>query len=181
MAVGIGRRRERIDKSREAMMGAVEIYNNPSIDFKSEAFITLAVIAWTYLMHAYFQSNKVDFRYFSGSGHARRYSRTKYGAYKYWELEKCLSNENCPLDEGTKKNLLFLIGIRHEIEHQLTHKIDEYISAKLQACVQDYEHWLRVLFGDRYSIADRLAIAIQFSPLAPDQEKALLENKGYRC
>ena len=54
--------KERLEKSREAMLSAVEIYNNPNIAFKSETFITLAVISWTYMMHAYYQSQHVEFR-----------------------------------------------------------------------------------------------------------------------
>ena len=42
---------ELLDKSKEAMVSAVQIYNNPLIKFKSEMFITTAIISWTYLMH----------------------------------------------------------------------------------------------------------------------------------
>lgn len=170
--------KERIEKSREAMMGAVELYNNPNMTFKSEAFITLAIIAWTYLMHAYYQSQKVEFRYYSSKGSVRRYDRTKYGAFKYWELEKCINSKESPLDQATTDNLLFLIGIRHEIEHQLTHRIDEYISAKLQACAQNYERWICELFGAQYSVADNLALAIQMSPLSTTQQKSLIDGTG---
>lgn len=170
--------KERLEKSREAMLSAVEIYNNPNIAFKSETFITLAVISWTYMMHAYYQSQHVEFRYYSGEGHARRYDRTKHGAYKFWELERCINSAQSPLDHATAENLRFLIGIRHEIEHQLTHRIDEFISAKLQACVQNYEHWICELFGSRYSISDHLALAIQMSPLSPTQQQTLMEGKG---
>lgn len=44
---------ELVRKSRESMLAAVQIYNNPNISFKAENFISLAVIGWTYLMHAY--------------------------------------------------------------------------------------------------------------------------------
>ena len=53
---------ELIKKSREAMLAATQIYNNPLITFKSESFITLSVIAWTYLLHAYYQKIGVDYR-----------------------------------------------------------------------------------------------------------------------
>ena len=35
---------ELIKKSREAMMAAVQIYNNPNVTFKAESFITLSII-----------------------------------------------------------------------------------------------------------------------------------------
>lgn len=141
---------ELIKKSREAMLSAVQIYNNPQVTFKSETYITLSVIAWTYLMHAYYRDIGVDYRYYKYEGRRKRYSRTKKGAYKHWELERCLDEKECPLDSDTKNNLKFLIGIRHEIEHQMTNHIDEFLSAKLQACAINYDFYLCKLFGKGY-------------------------------
>ena len=122
---------ELLDKSKEAMLSAVQIYNNPLIKFKSEMFIITAIISWTYLMHAYYSKESIDYRYFHMRGKRKRYDRTKNGAYKHWELERCINEQASPLDKGTANNLRFLIGIRHEIEHQKTDSIDEYIGAKL--------------------------------------------------
>ena len=45
--------------------------------------------------------------------------KTKRGEDKYWELSKCLRVPQCPIDEeGTKRNLEFLIEIRHEISER---------------------------------------------------------------
>ena len=101
---------ELITKSREAMMSAVQIYNNPQITFKAETFISLAIISWTYLMHAYYANIGVNYRYFKQQGKRKIYDRTKYGAYKHWELEACLNNKNNPLDEETTSNLKFTIN-----------------------------------------------------------------------
>ena len=54
---------ELLQKSREAMLSAVEIYNNPNIQFKSETFTVLAIIAWTYLYHAYYKSKNINYHY----------------------------------------------------------------------------------------------------------------------
>ncbi|HAT8989627.1 TPA: DUF3644 domain-containing protein, partial [Legionella pneumophila] len=43
---------ELIKKSQEAALAAIQLYNNPLITFKSESFIVLMNIAWTYLLHA---------------------------------------------------------------------------------------------------------------------------------
>lgn len=48
--------RELLAKSREAALAAVQIFNNPQITFKSEVFIVLMNIAWTYLLHAYYRT-----------------------------------------------------------------------------------------------------------------------------
>ena len=173
---------ELIEKSKEAMMSAIQIYNNPLIDFKSEIYIVTSVISWTYLMHAYYRSIDIDYRYYSMQGKRKKYDRTKHGAYKYWELERCLDDDKCPLDRGTVLNLKFLIGIRHEIEHQRTDRIDNYISAKLQACALNYNRALVKLFGEKHSLQSQLSLAIQLSPLDPSQEKQLRgEAENLRC
>jgi hypothetical protein len=51
-----------ISNSQEAMLAAVQIYNTPLIKFKSELFIVTAMIAWTYLLHAYFKINNIEYR-----------------------------------------------------------------------------------------------------------------------
>lgn len=44
------KKNELLIKSREAMMSAVQIYNNPQITFKSETFISLSIIAQCHLV-----------------------------------------------------------------------------------------------------------------------------------
>ena len=169
-------RDELIRKSREAMLAAVQVYNNPNITFKAETFITLAVIGWTYLLHAYFRGRRIDYRYYHMKGSRRVFEKTKHGAFRHWELERCLNDMDCPLDADTKANLRFLLGIRHEIEHQMTNKIDEYISAKLQACAINFDYYIIKLFGEKYKLSGELALTIQFSPLTPDQSDSLQDN-----
>lgn len=124
---------ELLTKSREAMLTAVQIFNNPNIQFKSESFIVLAIIAWTYLsylLHAYYRDKKIDYKYYEVQGKRKKYDKTSKGAYKFWELERCLNQNKCPIDSVVKSNLMFLIGLRHEIEHQMTTRIDDYLSAR---------------------------------------------------
>lgn len=170
---------ELVKKSREAMLAAVQIYNNPTITFKSEAYITLCIISWTYLMHAYYRSKNIDYRFYKVSGKRKKYDRTKYGAYKNWDLETCLNNSECPLDYATKANLKFLIGLRHEIEHQMTTRIDEIISAKTYAAAINFNYYIKEIFGNKYGIDDDLALCIQFSKIEPTSKiKELNKMKG---
>lgn len=167
---------ELVKKVREAMLAAVQLYNNPQVTFKAESFITLAIIGWTYMLHAYYRSIHVDYRYYRVVGKKKVYDKTKYGAYKHWELERCLNDAACPLDSETATNLRFLIGVRHEIEHQMTDKIDEFLSAKLQACAINFDYYICKLFGEKYNLSKELSLAIQFSPLSPEQRDNLQDN-----
>ena len=140
-------KQELLQKSKEAALSAVQIFNNPNISFKAETYIVLMIIAWTYLLHAFYRSTGIEYRYFQTQANGKRkFDRTKNGAYKFWELERCLNDESSPLDKDTSNNLRFLIGIRHEIEHQMTTRIDDILSAKFQACCLNYDEYLRKLF-----------------------------------
>jgi len=148
-----------IRKAKEAMLAAIQLYNNPSILFKSENFIILSIIAWTYLLHAYLENESIDYRYFSMNGRKKIFKRTKYGNFKYWSLDDCISGEYCTIDidEGTKANLYFLIGIRNEIEHQMTNHIDIAISAKIQANCLDFNEYLTKWFGESHDISKNIS------------------------
>lgn len=165
---------ELLIKAREAMLHAVQGFNNPRAYFKSEVFIVTAVIAWTYLMHAYFKRSNIDYRYRDRrTGEIRK---TKHGADKHWELESCLGDAACPLDDASKANLRFLIEIRHEIEHQMTRRIDDLISAKLQACCLNFNTALKSMFGEEYGLDRELGVALQFAGISRSQRDLLLKD-----
>lgn len=164
---------ELLMKSREAALAAVQIFNSPTLTFKSEIFIVLMNIAWTYLLHAYYRSQGLEYRYFDLQGTRRIFGRTKNGALKFWELERCLNEDTCPIDKDSANNLRFLIGIRHEIEHQMTSRIDDSLSAKFQACCLNYNEYVKSLFGEQNGIDRHLSLSLQFSSISRDQVGAL--------
>jgi hypothetical protein len=166
---------ELLIKSREAMLSAVQIFNNPNIQFKSESFTVLSNIAWMYLLHAYYRDKRIEYRYHENNGKRKKFDRTKRGAYKFWELERCLDDKNCPIDEVSKSNLKFLIGLRHEIEHQMTTRIDDYLSARFQSCCLNYNHYIKSLFNDDLAIDKHLSVSLQFSSINTDQINTLKE------
>lgn len=160
---------ELLTKSREAALSAVQIFNSPLITFKSEIFIMLMNVAWTYLLHAYYRKNGVEYRYFKQSGKRRIFDKTAAGAHKHWELERCLNANESPIDKDCANNLRFLIGIRHEIEHQMTSRIDSSLSAKFQACCLNYNEYVKTLFGEKFGIDQHLALSLQFSSISREQ------------
>lgn len=162
-------RSELVSKSREAALSAIRIFNDPQVGFKSETFIVLMVIAWTYMLHAYYRSKGVEYRYFKQGPKRRVFDRTKHGAFKYWELERCLNDEKSPIDKDAANNLRFLIGLRHEIEHQMTRALDNFLSGRYQACAINYNDYLKQLFGKRYGIDEQLTYSIQFVRLSEEQ------------
>lgn len=169
---------ELLKKSREAALAAVQIFNNPNISFKSESYVVLMTIAWTYLLHAYFRGQKIEYRYYRQNNKRRKFDKTKHGAYKYWELEHCLNEAKSPIDKNTANNLRFLIGLRHEIEHQMTTRIDDILSARFQACCLNYNEYIKKLFGDDNGIEKHLSFSLQFSTISTEQKELLEEQPG---
>jgi Domain of unknown function (DUF3644) len=160
---------ELITKSREAALTAIKTFNDPLVTFKGETFIVLMVIAWTYMLHAYYRSKRIEYRYFRQGPKRRIFDKSKRGAYKYWELERCLHEKWCPIDNDAINNLKFLIGLRHEIEHQMTRSLDGYLSGRYQACSLNYNDYLKKLFGKKFGIDNQLTYSIQFMDISEEQ------------
>lgn len=167
-----------IEKSREAMLSAVQIYNNPLTTFKSESFIVLAMIAWIYLLHAFYRDRKIEYRYYNRTRKRKRFIKNPDGSIKYWDLKECVSNQLCPLDKNTKNNLEFLIGLRNQIEHKKAGGLDSYVSARFQACALNYNYYLKKLHGEKYGLDKYLALSLQFAELDFSQAQIIKNKEG---
>lgn len=161
---------ELLIKAREAMIAAVQTFNAGGLTFRSELFIVTAIIAWTYLLHAWFKREGVDYKYPG--------QKTKAGEDKYWDLGHCLKQGKCTAKDGIAKNLEFLIEIRHEIEHRTTSRIDDALGAKLQSCALNFNDLLKKEFGAQYGLEKRLPIALQFVSFGTEQISALKKASG---
>ncbi len=167
-----------IFKAREAMLSAVQIYNNPLITFKTESFIVLSLIAWTYLMHAYYRSTKIDYRYYTRPGKHKKFVRNPDGSYRYWDLRECLSKACSPMDNNTKNNLEFLIGLRNQVEHKKATGLDSYLSARYQACALNFNSYLKTLHGEKFGLDQNLALSLQFAELDYSQSKVIKDKEN---
>lgn len=115
------------------------------------------------------EQNGVEYRYFKQHGKRRFFDKTKNGAYKYWELERCLNEKKCPIDKDTINNIQFLIGLRHEIEHQMTLRLDDYLSGRYQACIMNFNNYIKLLFGSKAGLDKYLTYSLQFIELSEEQ------------
>jgi hypothetical protein len=161
---------ELLIKAREAMIAAVHIFNGAGLTFRAELFIVTSIIAWTYLLHAWFRREGIDYRYIKADGTVQK---TKHGEDCYWELGKCLRHDRCPIAKGAITNLVFLLELRHEIEHRSTNRIDDAVSAKLQACCINFNDAIKMIFGAHFGLERRLPIALQFVTFSADQRSVL--------
>jgi hypothetical protein len=169
---------ELIEKAREAMLAAVQLYNNPLVSFKTESFIVLSQIAWVYLLHAYYRAQCIEYRYFKTVNNRKVFDRNADGSKRHWELKACINAGTCPLDNATKNNLLFLIGLRNQVEHSKASGLDSYLSGRYQACALNFNYYLKELHGERYGLDKHLALSLQFAELDYEQARLIKDREN---
>ncbi|HZV06865.1 MAG TPA: DUF3644 domain-containing protein [Gemmataceae bacterium] len=145
---------ERLIRAREAMALAVQIFNSPTLRFKTEVFSILVNVAWTYLLHEFYIRRKVKIIGEDG--------RTLL-------LSQMLKRQDCPLTAGMKKNLEAIKLIRDEVEHNLLGRSDLKWLSLFQASCLNFDKVIREQFGEALSLQNELAFALQFARLNVDQ------------
>ena len=139
---------ERLIRAREAMILAVQIFNSAALKFKTEVFVVLANIAWTYLLHEHYTRNGVEVIRSDG---------------RSLLLSQIIARQDCPLSEGIRNNLRALKIIRDDVEHKLLGKSDVKWQGLFQACCLNFDRILCEMFGDRLTLAKDLSFALQFA------------------
>lgn len=145
---------ERLIRAREAMLLAVSIFNSGNYKFKTEVFAVLANIAWTYLLHEHYDR--------AGATPVNKDGTT-------FALSYMLSRPDCPLSKGMKSNLLSLKTIRDDVEHKMLGRSDAKWLALFQACCLNFDRMLVAWFGQRLTLQQELAVALQFGKLELEQ------------
>lgn len=170
--------RDALQKARESAILAVEVYNKPAISFKSGAYITLMVVAWTALFHAIFFRRKQRPYYRKPN---RRYIRVD-GDYKHWELGECLQKYyGDDTMNPVRKNLEFFIPLRNKIEHRSLPELDPSIFGECQAMLLNFDELLKKEFGTRYCIHQCLSFALQLYPSSENLTEAVRRNRDAKA
>lgn len=116
-----------VEKSKEAFVMAIEIYNKPTIVYRVEGFSFFICNAWELMLKAH-MINKY--------GEESIYYRDNPG--KTITLEKCLqkifTNEKAPL----RRNLSKIIELRNTSTHFVTEEYEMIYIPLFQACVLNY-------------------------------------------
>ncbi|MFJ1291124.1 DUF3644 domain-containing protein [Paracoccus yeei] len=139
---------ERLVRAREAMILAVQVFNSPSLKFKTEVFSVLANIAWTYLLHEYYLRKGEKIVDDQGRSHVLGYM---------------IAKQDCPLSEGVRDNLRSMKELRDSVEHVLLGPADARWFSLFQACCLNFDRAITQLFGDRLSLSNDLSFALQFA------------------
>lgn len=142
---------ERLVRAREAMILAVELFNTPRIAFKAGVFSMLTNVAWTYLLHEYYESKGVAI--INNDGFSLL-------------LSQMIARQDCPLSKGCKQNLLAIKEIRDVVEHRTIGPFDLKWLPLFQSTCLNFEKALTDLFGARLTLGRELGFALQFAKLS---------------
>lgn len=155
-----------IKKAKEFALLAVATYNNPFFELKTHGFILNIVIAFTSLFHAIFTKNSIDF--FEKDINCNNILID--GDYKLWGLRDCCEKYWNGKQTPEKANLGFLIGLRNKIEHRNLPHLDLMVAGYCQAALSNFETILVDEFGAKYALVANLAIAMQLTKVALNQQ-----------
>ena len=141
---------ERLIRAREAMILAVQSFNSPSLRFKTEQFAVQANIAWTYLLHEYYERKGVQIVANDG---------------RSLLLSQMIKRDDCPLKNGVCNNIRDLNDIRDTVEHKLLGRSDVKFFSLFQATCLNFDQAICELFGEKLSLQSDLSLALQFAKL----------------
>lgn len=163
-----------LEKSTEAAILAVDVYNKPATKFRSYGYIVLMVIAWTSLFHAIFEKGREPY-YYKEKKDKRKYLIVD-GEKKAWELSECLNGYFKELTSPVRSNLELMIGVRNKIEHRFLPALDNEIMGECHAMLLNYENLLIREFGRDYSLSTSLAIPLQLMSVDPTWQANALKQ-----
>lgn len=156
----------RLIKAREAMLAAITNFNSPFIVFKEEIFCTLAIIAWTHLLH-----EKLE-RIRKGS------SKREGNTYKNCTIKDIIGYEQnppnvCPIkDKNIIENLRDITQLRDRIEHDiisLQKNVLHSLVPLFQSCCINFDNMLTEWFGKELTLTHHISLALQFSRICNQQ------------
>lgn len=139
-----------VDKSIQAALAAIEIYNKPDFTYREETFSILLVNAWEILLKAKVLSDsndKIDTLYIAGDN-PNEFIKSKSGNYRTINIGKAISM--LELNKTLKDNLFVLIELRDNAIHFknnnpiLNIKLLEIGTASLQSYLEMCKEWFNV-------------------------------------
>lgn len=158
-----------VHKAVDIMKTAIMVFNNNTIVTRSENFIVLSVIAWTYLLHAHFRKILIDPVYKNPDGTDVLIDRKP----KLWELSHCISRNDTGLTKGEINNLKYILAVRNEVEHRSCDDINDAVQPKLQATALNFLQFARSKFGPKFDFSHDLSFAIQLHALTLGSPNAI--------
>lgn len=153
-----------LEKSQEAFVLAVELYNRPSIRYRVEGFAFFICNAWELMLKAKIVRDRGEAAIFYKNNPERTLGMDRC-------MDLVLTNDKDPL----KRNLKDIVRLRNEGTHFIVEEHEQIYVGLFQACVRNYDDKLFEWHGLR--ISDRvpqhfLTLSMSASPISPEVIRA---------
>lgn len=121
-----------IDKSKDSFLLALELFNKPTIGYRTESFSILFSNAWELLLKAYL--------YETSGGKKQSIFRKKIKNQKRESItiDECLNKIFTKSNDPVRKNIEYISEIRNEAAHLIIAALDPYFSRVFQRGVLNY-------------------------------------------
>ena len=149
-----------LNKSQEAFIMAIEIYNKPTLKYRVEGFSFFICNAWELLLKAYLIKNKGESNIYYKDNPDRTIT-----------LENCINKVMTNDKDPVRRNLMRIIELRNISTHFITEEYEQIYIPLFQSCVVNYINKLLQYFS--LDITERLgsnflALSIKLDPSSPE-------------
>lgn len=121
-----------IQKSTDAFLLSLELYNKPTIRYRAESFSMLFSNAWELLLKAYLFEQAKGKRLSIFRRKRRKQKRESIS------LDECLNRVFNNNNDPVKKNVEYISEIRNEASHLVIPELDPFFSRVFQAGINNY-------------------------------------------
>src|SRR5262245_16536711 len=111
--------RSMLKAAKQEAVLAAQLYNDPAEPRRLEAFYVHLHLAWTYLLHAKFRRDRIDYHGRQPDGRLARVA----GEPATWGLPRSVEEE-WPAHHPIRRNLELSLALRNHIEHRSTTALD---------------------------------------------------------
>jgi len=148
-----------IEKSQEAFVMAIEIYNKPTIKYRVEGFSFFICNAWELMLKAYLISKYGEDSIYYKDNPNRTITLENC-------LQKIFTNEKTPL----RRNLLKIIELRNTSTHFITEEYEMVYIPLFQACILNFVEKIQEFHGvDMTEIVPQNFLTLAVSMKALDE------------
>ena len=153
-----------LEKSQEAFITGIELYNKPTIKYRVEGFSFFMCNAWELLLKAYLITKKGEQSIYYKDNPERTIS-----------LENCIERIMTNDKDPKRVNLARIIKLRNTSTHYITEEYETIYVPLFQACVLNYINWLIETFN--IDITEKLGsnfltLSVKLSAISETEIKA---------
>lgn len=146
--------------SREAMLAALRVWNDPVARFRTGAFSLLLVTAWNALALARLQRDGIDWWKVNEQGDPVRIDGVLQAMDTSHAMARAFTGD---ARRGVRENVRVWTDIRNSVAHRYLPVLDIAVIPEAQASVLDFENIVVETFGDEFALQESLSVPLQLS------------------